>query len=214
MEDLLKGMMSGAGGQSGDEGQDDDPLAGMMGGGSGGQAGAMGGLMQALLGSGLGAGAQGGGIESILGSLLGGGESSAMANNPLVAPIAEALSKKLGLSQEIAEMVVGFALSKLLSGLLGSSAASGGRSPTEGGIAESRQLLAQMRSSDGVDPGYLTSTGLAQELAEQTGLDPDTAERSLQEAFNMLGTRMTTGDQPAPQQGPDLSQGLDGMLDL
>ena len=206
--------MSG-GGQSADGGQDEDPLAGLlgslMGGGSGEQAGGMGGLMQALLGGGLGGGtgAQGGGMESILGALLGGSGSSSQANNPLVAPIADALADKLGLPPEIAQTVVGFALSKLLSGLLGGSSGSGAR----GGGLESNELVTQMRSGEGVDPGYLSSTGMTQELVDQTGMDPETAERSLQEAFSMLGTRMEPGTGPAPQQGPDLAQGLDGLLD-
>ena len=214
MEDLLNAMMSGAGEEAGDEGQNDDPRAGipgsMLGGSRGGQAGAMGGLMQALLGGGLGAGAQGSGMESIMGALLGGGDGSVMANNPLVEPMAEALVEKLGLSQETAETVAGFALSKLLSGLLGGSATHGGRSAR----TESNQIMSQLRSGEGIDPGYLSSTGMTQELVDQTGLDPETAERSLQEALEKLGRRMLPGSRPAPQQDPDLSQGLDGLINL
>jgi len=223
MEELLNAMMSGAGGESGEEETGDDPLAGMLGsllgGSGGGQASGMGGLMQAILGGGPGAGtqgsgpgaaAQGGGLEGMLGSLLGGG-GSGMAANPLVAPIADALAGKLGLSQEVARMVVSFALNKLLSGILGGSAQAGGR----GGAGDSRgddQLLIQMRSGDGIDAGYLASSGMTQELVDQTGLDPETAERSLQEAFTMLGSQMEAGTGQTPPQGPDLGQGLDGLL--
>jgi hypothetical protein len=42
----------------------------------------------------------------------------------------------------------------------------------------------------------LQSSGLADELAEQAGLDPDTATRGLQEAFEMLGGQLGGGQSP------------------
>jgi hypothetical protein len=122
-------------------------------------------------------------------------------------PIVAGLAEKLGLSPQIAQMVVTFVLSKLLSG----------HSSKAGVLADEGQpgldldhLMERMGSGEGLDAGYFESTGMTQELAEQTGLDPDTAARSLQEVFGALGG----GAAPAPPEEPaepDLS-GLGGLL--
>jgi hypothetical protein len=218
MDDLFGTMMDSTGGELDDQAAGDDPLADVLGGllaGSGGTGGGagMGQLVQAMLGGGLqGASAQGaGGMEGLLGSLLGGG-GSGMAANPLVAPIADALADKLGLSREVAQVVVGFALSKLLSAILGGSRQPDGRSTAQDSMV-ARQLVDQVRSGGDIDPNYLASTGLTQELVDRTGLDAETAERSLQETFAMLGSQMTASTGERPQQGPDINQGLDSLLD-
>jgi hypothetical protein len=50
-----------------------------------------------------------------------------------------------------------------------------------------------MGSGQGLDSDFLQSSGLADELAEQAGLDPDIATRGLQEAFQMLGGQLGGG---------------------
>jgi hypothetical protein len=116
----------------------------------------------------------------------------------------------MGIPREQARAVVAFALSKLLPALLGSSqaSASGGRSQ------DLDALVAQINSEQGIDADYVRSSGMAEELTEQTGLDSDTAAQSLEEAFSMLGQRLgeASGQSQAQQNRPQLS-GLDSLLD-
>jgi hypothetical protein len=53
---------------------------------------------------------------------------------------------------------------------------------------------------------------MSDELARQTGLDSETAEASLQEAFNLLGGQIVDGG-PPQEAGPDAVQ-LDGIEDI
>lgn len=214
MDDLFEAMMSGAeedstAGQGSGDAMGD--LLGSLLSGAGGQAGsaqAGGGGMMDLLGGLMGGQATGGQQAGGMGGLLGGGGSGGLLGG-LMDPIADMLSEKTGLPRETARAVVAFAISKLLPALLGSRA---GAEPD----ARSQDLLAQVGGDQGIDATYLRSTGMANELAEQTGLDPETAEQSLQEVFALLGQRMGEGQAPPTEsEGPIRPQldGLDGLLD-
>jgi hypothetical protein len=211
-------MLGGAAEGSGsDEGAGDplmDLLGGMMGGGAaggegGGQQGAgdMAGMLGGLLGGG---GQQGaGGMAGMLGALLGGG-SAGTGIGSFLDPIVSGLAEKLGLPPEIAQAVVAFALEKLLSGQLGAGDRGAAAPAGQEGL-ELDDVLTRMGSGEPVDADYLASTGMAEELSEQTGLDPDTAAASLEEAFSMLGSGMGGASPSGGQDAPDLS-GLDDIL--
>ena len=47
--------------------------------------------------------------------------------------------------------------------------------------------------SGSVSPKYLRDSGLANQLAEQTGLDKKTATKSLQQVLQAFGTQMSEG---------------------
>lgn len=225
MEDILKSLLEGAAQQQSSRGRGsaNDPVAelleGILGGAIQGQrsSSSTGGGLEDILGSILGGGQQsqrgqssaGGGLEDILGGILGGGSSSAGASSPLsglLAPIANALAQKLGLPPAVAETVVGFVLNKLLA-----SRVSGASSAADQGL-NLDGLLESMSEGGVQDTSYFSQSGLTQELAQKTGLDPQTAERSLAEALSLLGgqvkqvRRTRPSNQPAPG-------GLDHLLD-
>jgi hypothetical protein len=139
----------------------------------------MGSLLGGLLGGGSGGASNtsSGGLDigSLLGGLLGGGQSSAAAstssNSPL-APIIDALAKKLGISPQIASVVVSLVLSKMAAGQTGSR-----------GVGINLDELAGNMGA---------STGMVEELVQQTGLDHETASRSLTTALNMMGSQASS----------------------
>jgi hypothetical protein len=47
--------------------------------------------------------------------------------------------------------------------------------------------MAQASRGEGIDSEYLASTGLAQEAAEKTGMNPQDTERVLQEVLSTFG---------------------------
>jgi hypothetical protein len=217
MGDLLEGILGGGGPQgAGDMG---DLLEGILGGGGGPQgAGGMGDLLEGILGGGAqqqprrSAAPPADGIAGILGGILGGTD---MGSNSFLAPIIEGLAEKLGLPPAVAQMVISFVLSKLLAG-----AGSRGQAPVPGARPRTQprqvtpqgfdldHLLGQMGSEGGLDSNYLMSTGMHTELAEQTGLDPETAARSMEEALNMM-----LGGQRAARTPPPVNQPKPGSLD-
>jgi hypothetical protein len=230
--DMLGSILEGAGSQpqrrqSRTEVPDTDPLSGILGGILGGGAesqgaGGMGDLLEAILAGGATAPQpaprrrstppSGGGLGDILGSILGG---SSIGSNSFLAPIIEALAEKLGLPPAIAQMVISFVLSKLLSGAASRAQAPAPQpsrrarpTPVSPGGLDLDHLLEQMGTERGLDSNYLMSTGMAQELSQQTGLDAETAARSLQEALNMM-----LGSQVAASQPKHISQPKPGSLD-
>jgi len=148
-----------------------------------------------ILGSLLGGGAQGSipsmgapqgttGIGDILGAVLGGGSTSIGAS-PLLAPIADLLAQKLGLPPAMAHAVLAFVLAKLVSGSSGGGPA--GRMDLVPEGPGMQDLLERASSGQRLDKLTLASTGLPEELAQHTGLDVDTASKSLQQALKLLG---------------------------
>ena len=127
------------------------------------------------------------GIGDILGAVLGGGSSSIGAS-PLLAPIANLVSQKLGLPPAIAQAVIAFVLAKLLSG---SSGGGSGRMDLVQEGPGMQDLLERASSGQRLDKRTLAATGLPEELAQHTGLDPDTAAKSLQQVLTLLGPAMS-----------------------
>ena len=130
-------------------------------------------------------------ISSILGGLLGvnvGSGAGAIANNPIanafVAPIAEALARKTGMAPGIAQVVVVFALTTLMSAAT-QKATQKGFSPSD--------LVNKLATDGTVSQKYLKDSGLVAQLAQQSGLDQQTASKSLQQTFAALGTHVGEG---------------------
>ena len=208
LEDILGGLLGGAGAaqQRGSGGGLEDILGGLLGGACAAQQpGSVGGLEDILGGllGGAGAGATqapgaaaggagAGGLIQTLIQVLGGRQE--------FAGIVEGLAAKLGLPPAIAQTVVAFVLEKLLSGgsATGSAAPSRKRQPAvsapQTGASRPRK---QTRPDSGslrdlfqqgarIEPGYLKRSGLANELAQRTGMDTATATQSLDYVFGAL----------------------------
>jgi len=213
---LLGGLMGGGGAQGA---QGADVLGSLLGGlmGGGGAAGTQGaGDLGGLMGDSGAQGAQGGNVlGSLLGGLLGGGvpqggqqkpaAPAGISSHSFLAPIVNGLAQKLGLPPAIAEVVVSFALTQLLNSLM--SRASTGGTPGMQSLAGSQRafegagdlqmedIAQRFQSGQAIDAQYLRSAGLSQQLADQTGLDPETAAGSLEQVFDMLAGAMGTGPQ-------------------
>ena len=184
--ELLQGLLSGGdtGIQAAPEGQ--MPMGGGLMGSQPGQPGGagadlLGELLQGLL-SGGGAGVQaapgaqmpmGGGLPGILGALLGGGGAGQIGGTPNLMPFTQALSEKLGISPQLASALIGVAFT-LLTGMLQKSSQPG------------RSGAAGMDLDTMLDEEFLASSGMAGQVAEQTGLDEETAAHHLREAMVML----------------------------
>lgn len=153
--------------------------------------------MSAILGGLLGGGMQSGTptqsasgdpMSAILAGLLGGGMqggssgASALGNNAFLAPIADAIAAKIGISPQIAESIVSFALSQLMSG-------------------QGNQLAQMLAGKGTISQKYLRDSGLADQLTQQTGMDTQTAVSSLHQVFQAFGTQMGGGTLDERQQG-------------
>jgi len=180
-----------------------------------------GGGLPDLIGSILGGGQAGGGLGGILGGILGGG---GMSNNAILAPITQALSERLGLTPQMAQAVVLFAVSTVIPALIrGVARKRGAEIPAQSGALPSAgtgeggldldDLLQRMGTGQKLGRSYLQSTGLVQQLSEQTGLDRATATKSLQQTFSMLGGYLGEEAPETPAQESDSSKGLDSLLD-
>jgi hypothetical protein len=154
----LLGALGGGGQQAG--GQPDlGSLLGMLGGGQSGQGG--------------------GALGSLLGGFFGGGSSSgAVSGGPLDALVGP-LAEKLGLPPQVAGMVVMFLANALLAGQAGSRS----------GVASGGDLndVMTMLDSGRMDGNALHNNRLVQDLSQQTGLDEQTAARSIGAVVDMLG---------------------------
>lgn len=202
MDDLIKMLLAGATGSTGQPQQptEDQPAQGAA------APDLLGTLLGGLMGAGAGAqpaapapaqGAQApqaaGGIGGLLGGLLGGGSASPLG------PLVQTLAQKLGLPPAIAQAVVLFVISKLLPALIGGAAPQGQAAPQpakpapaqpQAGGLDLGDLLGRMLSGSPrrLSANYLQSTGLHAELAQQVGMDEETALKSLQEVFLGLGS--------------------------
>ena len=221
MEDLINALVGGAAEQGG-QGQNSadqlaDLLGGMLSGGAGTGASGGGGLLESILGGSGGSQSEGAlDMGGILGAIMGGSSGGpSVSQDSFLAPIVNALADKIGISPEIASMVVSFLVSKLLSGMSGSAGSTSGASPGAPAAQDDLDLdhlLTAMRSGEPVDTDYIKTSGMSEELAQQTGMDPETAAASLQEAFALLGGQMGSGVEAAPPAKPQLD-GLDHLLD-
>ncbi len=215
LDDILGGILGGGAQPSGRSQQDQIGLDDILGGILGGGAQQSGGSQQGQIG-----------IDDILGGILGGG--SGMNSNTFLGPIIQKLATQLGIPPAIAQMVVSFVLSKLLSG---ASAQSQATRPSQavprrqaqqqkqqgGQTVDLDDLLEQMSAGQTLDAGYLEKSGMTEELVQQTGMDSDTAAASLQEVFKALGGALGPSQQgrqtPQPKRKSSPSSGLDSLLD-
>ncbi len=117
-------------------------------------------------------------IADLIGAVLGGGQSASPGQtgmNPLVAPIANMLAEKLGVSPQIAQMVVGFAMAALLSK---------GKDRGVSGSAGAAQRGIDF--DDLLDGDFAYDSGMASRLSQESGMSEDEAAAGLQEAIRML----------------------------
>ncbi len=202
LEDILGGILGGQQQQQQSGGSLEDILGGILGGQQQQQQSGGGGL-EDILGGILGGGQQqqqqqssGGGLMDIISAILGGGGNAGQSASPII----EGVSGKTGLSSIIVQMILSFVMSKLLGGMAGGASGQSGYSP-------------QQKSGGGLDlDGLLEQMGqdknAAKELAEQTGLDKETAQKGLDEILGALGAqRQSSGSQPSKKSG------LDGLLE-
>lgn len=177
MTDLLGSLMGGGASSGGSSSQGND-LGGLLGGTGGGQTEASGGGLGDLLGGLMG----GGGMGGLLGGLLGGGsdQMSFGGGGGASLPFAGALAEKLGISEQMASMLIMGAI-----GLLTSSMAK----------KRSAGLSGEVNFNDVTDPDFIRSSGVAGQLSGRMGISEDEAVYGLQQTMNL----MAAGGQPAPQ---------------
>lgn len=192
---LLQGILGGSGGA----GQVPEEYGVQTGTGSVQSGLDMGSLLQGLLGGTGGPAAGtgqasisgGGGLGDILGAVMGGG-SPALESDTFLAPIVSGLAEKLGLPPQVAQTVVAFVLGKLMGHRLQSGMDA--TAPTTKSQAARPQatsleeVVQRLNSGQRVTKTAIREAGLAEELAAHTGLDRATAEASLQEVLNALGS--------------------------
>lgn len=128
----------------------------------------------------------GGSLGEILGGLMGGAQQGGMQGgapgggapgaNASLAPIIDAIAEKIGIPPQIATTIVTFALSQLMSG-------------------QGNQLAQMLGGRGTVSREYLRDSGLADQLTQQTGMDNETAVKSLQQVFQAFGSQMGGGTQ-------------------
>ncbi len=198
LEDLFGALTGGQQNNAAQSNSGVDPLASMLGGLLGGQSGSQSGdALSQLLGGVLGGensqtqsvgqdnqiGSAIGMLEGLMGgaSTTGSNANNGAANDPMMlmlTPFVDKLAQKYNIPPQIAVTVVSFAVHQLLS----NHPASGRQ-----GVLDIGKLQEQIGSGQGVSHDYLHSTGLVSQLAQQTGLDHDTAGKSLKAVFDMLG---------------------------
>jgi hypothetical protein len=177
MHDMLNSLIGGAGGEAGGSAGGGDMLSGLLG----------------MLGGG---GGQGGGLEDILGAFMGGGGMDQGAGSGV-----SGISQQTGIPPEILMAGLSFLLGKLgggaqqgsvpggsgggldLNGLL-QGMQPGGAPEISGGGLNLAELMQNVQGDQGRQ--YLESTGMHEELAQQTGLEPAQASQALQGILGAL----------------------------
>ncbi len=175
MANLVGSLFGGGGGSQGgvnlSDGVDAGDIMGLVGGLMGGaqqpqapsqqQAGGLGGMMGAL--------------EGVMGSGQGGASDPVML---MLQPYIEPLAKKMNISPVIATIVISFVAHKLLA-----------HHPTSGRDSNQfnfEDMMGQVGAGK-VDASLLHNSGMVKQLAQKTGLDEATAEKSLQAGFSLVG---------------------------
>lgn len=133
-----------------------------------------------------------GGIGDILESVLGGGArrgQGQVASNPMLAPFVNALSEKLGISPQMAAVLVSAAFGLIVSKGMGG----GGKKATQKTGAKGGLDL-----DDLLDGDFMNKSGAAERVAKQTGMDQKEASDGLRQALEMLG--VLPKGQSAPKQ--------------
>jgi hypothetical protein len=232
LEDILGGILGG--GQSMPQqrpqqmpqggGGLEDILGGILGGGQSmpqqrpQQMPQGGGGLEDILGGILGGGQQpqqqpqmpgmGGGIMDIIGAVLGGGGGAMMGANPILAPIVNAISRKLGLPPFVVSIGLSLLLGKLING-----AAKRAQQPRQspqsapsgaGGGLDLDDILKQIKGG-GVNRKQLENSGVIDEIAKETGLGAQDAGSLAEEILRELGSNGSA--QPGPRQSGPKSHG-------
>jgi hypothetical protein len=229
LADLLGGILGGMAPQPGASGQAGagslpDLLGGILGGADGQvDAGDIASILGGILGGGTAAPQpaqpRSGGLGDILGGILGAGGANLGANS-FMAPIIHELAERLGLSPAIASAIVGFVLTKLLPGLAAGRATRLQPSQpstipgSQAGGLDLDHLLQSMGGGQQLEASDFRRSGMADQLAQQTGLDQETAAEGLQQVFELLGSQLTAGHtQPRAADPTDLDHLLDTWED-
>lgn len=157
----------------------DNPLGDMLGGLLGSMAGQSdaGDSSQASNAGGMDMGMDMGMLGGLFGMLSGGsaGEASGVTGgNPMLAPITEAVSEKLGISPQMAGVVVSAGFALLMSKM------------QQSGQANRSGSVQDLDLDELTDAQYLHDSGMATRVAEQTGVDEDTAVDYLQQTTKMM----------------------------
>jgi hypothetical protein len=231
LEDILGGILGG--GQSMPQqrpqqmpqggGGLEDILGGILGGGQSmpqqrPQQIPQGGGLEDILGGILGGGQQpqqqpqmpgmGGGIMDIIGAVLGGGGGAMMGANPILAPIVNAISRKLGLPPFVVSIGLSLLLGKLING-----AAKRAQQPRQspksapsgaGGGLDLDDILKQIKGGS-VNRKQLENSGVIDEIAKETGLGAQDAGSLAEEILRELGSNGSA--QPGPRQSGPKSHG-------
>lgn len=162
LEHALGSLLGGSGAQGGENFVND-----LMTALNGGQAPAPGSSLQVN---------HAGPLGELLNSILGNPQGAAGVN-ALLQPIINEVAQKAGIQPAVVQQVVTFAMALLAGQRRGNSK------------FDPQDLMQRMQSGNGLTTGYLNSTGLAQQLATQSGMDPKTAASSLQHVLSLLGAQ-------------------------
>jgi hypothetical protein len=177
--DLLGGLLGGGGAstQSGDTSDMAGVLGGLMGGSAAGASSSgLGDLLGGLMGGG---GSSAGGLGGLLGGLMGSGSDQMTfgGGGGASLPFAGTLAEKLGISEQMANMLIMGAI-----GLLTSSLAKQRSSGRAGAV----------NYADLSDPDFIRSSGVAGQLSGRMGISEDEAIYGLQQTMGLLAA----GGQP------------------
>jgi hypothetical protein len=165
------------------------------------------------------------GIEDILGGILGGGMPGGnIAGNPILAPIVNSISKKLGLPPAIVAIGLSLIMSRLLSKASQAQRQPGqqrgprvpgqiippGKSQQPGNL-DLDDILGRMRK-DGVDRSVIENSGVVGEVAQETGLGQNDAGQLIEEIIGALGEEGSA--KPMPRQSGRGAEGHGGLKDI
>jgi len=159
------------------------------------------------------------GLDDLLEIFMGGGQKSNVGGNPMLAPFTETLAEKLGLSPQMASIIVSYAFSMFVSqlGSSGATSASGTQSQSQRSQKHSKGGL---DLDDLLDGDFIESQGMGKKIAKRTGLDEQTAQEGLREAIKILGGRQDIEEPTKPRverpqqaKAPQEERSLQGLLD-
>jgi hypothetical protein len=195
--DMLGSILGGAQQPSGNSGAQSDPMADILGSIMGGSQNAQGSA----------------GIMGLIGALMGGGQgagspSGAGATNPLV----QMLADKIGIPPELAQMIVGFFMAKMMGSLTQQQQPSQANEITSGPNEQMLDLddLLQFAGDKRALQTRFANSGMTQELAAYANIDEETAERSLEALVGIVeDERATQAIQPVQADSADLKNLLD-----
>lgn len=182
-------------------------------------------LIGAVLGGSQRAGTQqSGGISDLINAVLGGGAQAAGMGglgSIAVNPIANILSKRIGIPPAIARAVVAFFLAKFVGGMFNKNAQQAKQrlpdyAPREEDYGHGREaetldlddILDDM-DDDSALRGHFANNGMAEELSQMTGIDMKMANMALAEMAKIVGQERRTVTPVRPTNNQDLKALID-----